>query len=33
LIAMANEAGIAIQAFPFTQVAEPTGDSRGMNKE
>ncbi|HEV3421428.1 MAG TPA: UDP-2,3-diacylglucosamine diphosphatase LpxI [Candidatus Acidoferrum sp.] len=33
LIAMANDAGIAIQAFPFTQAAEPTGDSRGMNKE
>jgi DUF1009 family protein len=33
LIAMANDAGIAIQAFPFTQAAEPTGDSRGMKKE
>jgi UDP-2,3-diacylglucosamine hydrolase len=33
LIAMANDAGIAIQAFPFTQAVEPTGDSRGMNKE
>jgi len=33
LIAMANDAGIAIQAFPFTQAGEPTGDSRGMNKE
>jgi len=33
LIAMANDAGIAIQAFPFTQAPEPTGDSRGMNKE
>jgi len=33
LIAMANDAGIAIQAFPFTQAAEPIGDSRGMNKE
>src|ERR1700739_393289 len=32
LIAMANDAGIAIQAFPFAQPAEPTGDSRGMNK-
>jgi hypothetical protein len=32
LIAMANDAGIAIQAFPFAQAAEPTGDSRGMNK-
>ena len=33
LIAMANDAGIAIQAFSFTQATEPTGDSRGMNKE
>jgi UDP-2,3-diacylglucosamine hydrolase len=33
LIAMANDAGIAIQAFPSGQAAEPTGDSRGMNKE
>jgi UDP-2,3-diacylglucosamine hydrolase len=33
LIAMANDAGIAIQAFPPAQAAEPTGDSRGMNKE
>jgi DUF1009 family protein len=33
LIAMANDAGIAIQAFPFAQAAEPTGDSRGMNRE
>jgi UDP-2,3-diacylglucosamine hydrolase len=33
LIAMANEAGIAIQAFAFAQTAEPTGDPRGMNKE
>jgi len=32
LIAMANDAGIAIQAFPFAPAAEPTGDSRGMNK-
>jgi DUF1009 family protein len=32
LIAMANDAGIAIQAFPFAQPAEPAGDSRGMNK-
>jgi DUF1009 family protein len=32
LIAMANDAGIAIQAFPFAQAAEPAGDSRGMNK-
>jgi DUF1009 family protein len=33
LIAMADDAGIAIQAFPFLQAAEPTGDLRGMNKE
>ena len=33
LIAMANDAGIAIQAFPSGQAAEPTGDSRGMNRE
>jgi DUF1009 family protein len=33
LIAMANDAGIAIQAFPSGQAGEPTGDSRGMNKE
>jgi UDP-2,3-diacylglucosamine hydrolase len=33
LIATANDAGIAIQAFPFAQLAEPTGDSRGMNRE
>ncbi len=33
LIAMANDAGIAIQAFPLAQAAEPTGDSRGMNRE
>ena len=33
LIALANDAGIAIQALPFAQAAEPTGDSRGMNKE
>jgi DUF1009 family protein len=32
LIAMANDAGIAIRAFPFAQPAEPTGDSRGMNR-
>ncbi|HET7105275.1 MAG TPA: UDP-2,3-diacylglucosamine diphosphatase LpxI [Candidatus Acidoferrum sp.] len=32
LIAMANDAGIAIQAFPFAQAAEPTGDAPGMNK-
>jgi len=32
LIAMANDAGIAIQAFPFAPAAEPTGDSRGMNR-
>ncbi len=33
LIAMADAAGIAIQAFPFTQTAEPAGDLQGMNKE
>jgi len=33
LIAMADEAGISIQAFPFAQTAEPAGDLRGMNKE
>jgi len=33
LIAMANDAGIAIQAFPSGQAGEPTGDSRGMNRE
>jgi len=33
LIAMADAAGIAIQAFPFTQAAEPAGDLRGMNRE
>ena len=33
LIAMANDAGIAIQAFPFAPAAEPAGDSRGMNRE
>jgi DUF1009 family protein len=32
LIAMANDAGIAIQAFPFAPAAEPTGDLRGMNR-
>ncbi|HEV2103137.1 MAG TPA: UDP-2,3-diacylglucosamine diphosphatase LpxI [Candidatus Acidoferrum sp.] len=32
LIAMANDAGIAIQAFPLVQAAEPSGDTRGMNK-
>jgi UDP-2,3-diacylglucosamine hydrolase len=32
LIAMANDAGIAIQAFPFAQPTEPTGDSQGMNR-
>jgi DUF1009 family protein len=32
LIAMANDAGIAIQAFPIAETAEPAGDSRGMNK-
>jgi len=33
LIAMADAAGIAIQAFPFTQAVEPAGDLQGMNKE
>jgi UDP-2,3-diacylglucosamine hydrolase len=33
LIAMADAAGIAIQAFPFPQAVEPAGDLRGMNKE
>ena len=33
LIEMADAAGIAIQAFPPMQDAEPIGDSRGMNKE
>jgi UDP-2,3-diacylglucosamine hydrolase len=33
LIAMANDAGIAIEAFPSMQAGEPTSDSRGMTKE
>ena len=33
LIAMADESGISIQAYPFAQAAEPAGDIRGMNKE
>jgi DUF1009 family protein len=33
LIAVADDAGIAIQAFPSMQGGEPTGDPRGMNKE
>ena len=33
LIAMANDAEIAIQAFPSMQAGEPTSDSRGMTKE
>lgn len=33
LIELADAAGIAIQAFPPAQVAEPKGDSGGMNKE
>jgi DUF1009 family protein len=33
LIELADAVGIAIQAFPPAQVAEPKGDSRGMNKE
>jgi UDP-2,3-diacylglucosamine hydrolase len=32
LIAMADAAGIAIQAFPSVQGEEPAGGSRGMNK-
>ena len=32
LIAMANDAGIAIQAFPIAETAGPAGGSRGMNK-
>ena len=33
LIELADAAGIAIQAFPPTQEAEPIGNSQGMNKE
>jgi len=33
LIETADAAGIAIQAFPVAQVAEPTGSSAGMKKE
>ena len=33
LIAMADAAGIAVQAFPPAQAAEPTGEARGMKKE
>jgi DUF1009 family protein len=33
LIAMADDAGIAIQAVPPAKAAEPTGDSRGMKQE
>jgi DUF1009 family protein len=33
LIATADAAGIAIQAFPVAQVAEPKGSSAGMKKE
>ncbi|HTB92945.1 MAG TPA: UDP-2,3-diacylglucosamine diphosphatase LpxI [Candidatus Sulfotelmatobacter sp.] len=33
LIAMANDAGIAIEAFPSMQAGEPTSDLRGMTKE
>ena len=33
LIEMADAAGIAIQAFPVAQVAEPKGSSAGMKKE
>jgi len=33
LIATADAAGIAVQAFPPLLAAEPSGESRGMNKE
>lgn len=33
LIAMASDAGIAIEAVPPPPATEPTGDSRGMNRE
>ena len=33
LIAMADAAGIAVQAFPPMPIAEPWGESRGKNKE
>jgi DUF1009 family protein len=33
LIAMANDAGIAIEAFPSMQNGEPTTDSRGKTRE
>ena len=33
LIALADASGIAIQAFPPAPAAEPTGDTRGINKE
>ncbi len=33
LVKLADEAGIAIQAFPLAAGAEPKSDSRGMNKE
>ena len=33
LIAMADAAGIAMEAFPPLPAAEPSGDSRGMQKE
>ena len=33
LIETADAAGIAIQAFPVAQVAEPKGNSAGMKKE
>jgi DUF1009 family protein len=33
LIALADAAGIAIQAFPPLQAAEPSGELQGMNKE
>jgi UDP-2,3-diacylglucosamine hydrolase len=33
LIAAANEAGIAIQAFPAAEIAEPNADSKGIDKK
>jgi len=33
LIAAANEAGIAIQAFPAAGTAEPNADSKGIDKK
>ena len=33
LIAAANEAGIAMEAFPVAGAAEPNADSKGMDKK